>query len=484
MKKLWIVFVGLLVLGIGTLVVLPGFVLQEADKVQITEHVLSGDSATVEGVTVTGYSHYNGQLFWNTVYTAGEEATVETEYDFSVDQKLSRNRADSFSWNQERGYGCFQWMSGLSGGWGMSSNGGLSITNDNIERRELTAAYEALAAETKAGEENSKMICLNDYMTYYPLEINLQDSGSVRYSFNTEELSEAYASYFKIPIEEIIDYEIKMEKDENGKIISLGGGVKEFRFQWNVASVCTDTDIYFTFCPYSGGKRLDTSLIPGGFGIYRQPYRTENGETIIQPEKLEVVYALSDDFYAGDTLLLDVNARDQLLILTDNETETCFQVVDLETLELVQEGKFPHAEADARFVQVVRVTDEFLVLHYEKNYFTVVDWQEDRGYAHQFTMQVAQDDVIYNFYWQNQNDFDWNGEQLIFTCYSMNQFSVAETCNFDLAVYDATGQIYHGLYTNSLATEQEYDKDRETIHGNLWQGCEPGMNDSIDVDWP
>lgn len=484
MKKLWFVFVGLLVLGIGTFAVLSGYILQEADNVQITEQVLSGDSAIVEGVTVTGYSDYNGQLFWDTVYTAGKEATAETEYDFSVDKKLSRNRAERFSWNQERGYGCFQWMSGLSGGWGVSSNGGLSITNANIERRELTAAYETLAAETKAGEENSKMICLNDYLTYYPLEMEFLDSGLVRHRFYTEEFSEAYASYFKIPIQETMEYEINMAKDESGKIISLGGGVKEFRFQWNVTSVCTDTDIYFTFCPYSGGKRLDTSLIPGGFGIYRQPYRTENEEIMILPEKLEMVYALSDDFYAGGTLLLDVNAENQLLILTDNETETCFQVVDLETLELVQEGKFAHAEAGARFIQAVRVTDEFLVLHYEKDYFAVVDWQEEWGYAHQFTMQVTPDDIIYNSQVVHHSDFDWNGKQLIFVCYSMNQFLMAETCNFELAVYDATGQIYHGLYTNSLATEQEFDKDRETIYGDLWQGCEPESNVSIKVAWP
>ena len=463
MKKLWFAFVGLLILGIGALVLISGYVLREADKVQITEQVIFGDAAVVKGVTVTEYSHYNGQLFWDTVYTAGEKAVAETEYSFSANQKQSALSNRESSWSKERGYGCMRWLSGLAGGWGVSSNGDLSVDNENIERRELTAAYETLAAETKAGEENSKIICLNDYLTYYPVEINLLDSGLVRYSFNTDELSEAYASYFKIPIQEKIEYEIELEKNENGEIVSLSGGVKEFHFNWRSVSVCTDTDIYFTFCPYSGGKRLDTSRIPGGFGIYRQPYTTENEETIIHPEELEMVYPLTDDFYVGGTLLLDINAKNQLLVLTDNETETRFQVVDLKTLEMVQEGEFPHKEAGIRFAQVVRATDEFLVLRYENDYFAVVDWQEERGYAHQLTIQVAPDDIIFNFGWDNYNDFDWNGKQLVFVCYSMRRYSTAETCNFEVAVYDATGQIYHGFYTNSLLTEQEYDKDRQTI---------------------
>lgn len=53
-----------------------------------------------------------------------------------------------------------------------------------------------------------------------------------------------------------------------------------------------------------------------------------------------------------------------------------------------------------------------------------------------------------------------------------------------LAVYDATGQLYHGRYVSSLLTEQEYDKDREMITGEVGRSCEPRTNFSIDVTWP
>ena len=52
MKKVFILFVCIFVLGLAGICVLPGYILKEAENVTLTEQVVLGDREVVEGVTV------------------------------------------------------------------------------------------------------------------------------------------------------------------------------------------------------------------------------------------------------------------------------------------------------------------------------------------------------------------------------------------------------------------------------------------------
>ena len=225
------------------------------------------------------------------------------------------------------------------------------------------------------------------------------------------------------------------------------------------------------------GKRINTDLIPGGFGVYKQPYALGAEGVYMNPEELSMVYSLEEENYPQGNIFLDVNAAGQLLIITDTKNFTKLQVVDLTTYEKIQRVEFPRPEGATRFENVVRVKDDFLLLSYRDGYFALIDWNEERGYQHQFTMQVMEDDPLYRSAYIKQNDMDWNGTQLLYVSCTDRQ-TMQGSCDFTLSVYDASGKIYHGEYKSSLITEQE----RELLYGGT--SIEPWSELPITVSWP
>ena len=96
----------------------------------------------------------------------------------------------------------------------------------------------------------------------------------------------------------------------------------------------------------------------------------------------------------------------------------------------------------------------------------------------QLLIDLEPDDPFYYHAYLNENDMEWNGEQLVFACYSENR------CNLELAVYDKTGKIYHGRYYSSLLTKQEYAERALGEKNNWYYECEPRTNVCLDVEWP
>lgn len=504
MKKMFGLFLVAMLGSLAALVLLPGQLLKAADQVTFTEEVIFGDKSVADGVAVTAHYAYDNHLFWDTVFTVGtpfdntgvpevsgtSSGSAETEYTF---YPLSHSQTREASWKEKRGYGCLDWNSPIYAGWSSSTTGGFDL---NVEDRTyipsaLLPAYRTLAEQTQPGESNSMLIHLNEYMEYYPIEINvehLRSAAQIVYYLTGEEQARAYSDYFKIPVSEEEWYQITLEKDKTGAIVSVGGaeaGDNLFHFQWEVASICTDTDIYFIVSPYSNGTRLDFSQVPGGFGVYRQPYSAdENNCAVIHTEELELVYALTDDFSVGGTLLLDINSAGQLVIFSDTkEGSTAFLVLDLQTWELVQNGEFSNP-SDGGLLTIARATDEFLLLNYENNTFALLEYQP-QGLCYQFDFQAPEDSVLPDFNWQLYNSMDWNGEELVYVSYERSYYGQTFNCNFDVEVYDATGQLYHGRYVCSLQTKQEYSPiNWEYWNQNNWEeSCWPNAEVSIQVNW-
>lgn len=518
MKKTFGLFLVVMLGGLASLVLLPGQLLKVADQVTFTEEVISGDKSVAAGVTVTARYDYDNHLFWNTVFTLGTPSgsaevpdtsgtssgsaevsdtsgtlsgSAETEYTF---YPLSYRQTKEASWTEKRGYGCLDWNSPIYAGWSSSTNGGFDLNGENRAHipSALLPAYRTLAEQTRPGESNRMLIRLKDYVEYYPIEINvehLRSDAQIVYYLTGEEMARAYSDYFKIPVSEEELYQITLEKDKTGAVVSVGGqeaGEDRFHFSWEVVSICTDTDIYFIVSPYSNGTKMDFSQVKGGFGVYRQPYLAdENNCAVIRTEELELVYALTDDFSVGGTLLLDINSAGQLVIFSDTrEGSTAFLVLDLQTWEPVQKGEFSNPAAGGSLFTIARATDEFLLLNYENNTFVLLEYQP-QGLFYQFDFQAPEDSALPDFNWQLYNSMDWNGKELVYVSYGRSYYGQTFNCNFDLEVYDATGQLYHGRYVCSLQTKQEYSPiNWENWNQNNWEeSCWPDEAVSIQVNW-
>lgn len=473
-KKSFVLFIGIFFIGLAGMCLLPGYILKEAENVTLKEQVVLGDSSVVEGVKVNATNHSMKHLFWNTEYVAGKELPAETEYNFFGQEKRAIGGYRNSAWLNENKYSCISLNNRLNGGWHVGSTGNLALDGSNIGTRGLEQAFQALAEDTAPGEEKSRQIMLNKYMEYFPVIVNLE------HTWEDEELSKAYSEFFKIPVPESAIYTIALEKDKRGNIVSLSGNDQGNNiFAWRTVCTRSESDCYFTFYRYSNGNRMNTELIPGGFGVYRQPYAVGAEGLYMNPKELSMVYSLEEETYPYGSLFLDINAAGQLLIVTDTESSTKLQVVDVTAMEQIQQMEFPRPKETKGFESVVRVKDDFLLLSYRNGYFALIDWKEGRGYEHRFTMQVADDDPLYWSAYAGRNDMDWNGTELLYVSCT-DRDKMQGSCDFILSVYDASGKIYQGEYKNSLLTDQE----REGHNYRSSKGCEPWSESQITVTWP
>lgn len=476
MKKSLVLFIGMFLCGLVAMCVLPGYILKEADRVKITEQVLFGDKALVEGVTVQTVNDSMKHLFWNTEYVIGKEPVTKTKYEFSASRRTSGvPMLIEQSWAAQSEHNCLMLMNRLHGGWSSSSTAGINLdTKSTITDRGIAEAYKELAEETNPGEEKEKQIFLSDYMEYYPVTVSLDTV------WEDDSLSEGYSEFFKIPVPESVMYTISLEKNEDGEITRVGGReCGQNIFNWNSVSARSETDCYFTFERFlQDGTTVDTGMIPGGYGIYRQPYTLKPGEIIMDASELSMVYSLEDETYPYGRIFLDVNAAGQLLIVTDTESATKLQVVDTVTMECIQKMEVPRP-GESKFFELVWIDDEILLFAYSGGFFCLIDWNMERGYEHQFTMQLKEEDKIYPNYYVQYNDMDWNGKQLLYaSCYNINTGNAG--CDFRLLVYDATGKVYEGTYSASLLTEQE----REPYSYSEYRKCQPWGEAPLQVFWP
>ncbi len=470
MKKAFVLFICMFVLGLAGICILPGVILREADNVTLPEQVVLGDPAIVEGVTVTTVNDSMHHLLWQTQLVVGKEPV--TEFDFSAKRRTGEARLRTQAWLEGSDYSCITLYNPMHGGFSGSSNGSVSLEGGMIEQSGLVDAYKELAAETKPGEEKTKQIFLSQYMEYVPIKVALD------VMWEGEELSKAYSEYFKIPVSKDDMYSISVEKNKAGSITKVSGYPTRGNYTWSSVCARSEEACYFTFHPYTADDtKINTSLIPGGFGIYRQPYAIGAESVYMNPEELSMVYSLEEENYPIDSIFLDVNEAGQLLILIDTEGVTKLQVVDLSTFEMVQQTEILHPEGTKDYVSVARVKEDFLLLSYQDGYFALVDRNDERGYAHQFTIQVNEDDPLYWCYYAAQSDMDWDGSRLLFASCINRQYMQA-SCDVTLAVYDSTGKIYQGEYRSSLLTDQE----RECLYA--WNTVEPWGEIPLTAAWP
>lgn len=504
MRKSFIVLLTMLVLAAGTVYYAQTGILQEKDKVQFTEQILYGDKAVAEGITVEMENCYNEQLFWNSAYVIGETPSVTTKYEFfpwsESRYRYSREGAIHFTRNTDLYF---------SGVWE-------NLSNQSVG---LEKAWKELYDSVKPGEEEEMMIYLQDYMEYYHFGIEFhaafdgsKDEERISLYYNEKSLLEdietaeqrgakeeaeklqeqledvkAFQEFFKIPVLDNEVAKLALAKDEKGNVIawgeaSLNGGsasgaidIPDFSdwekydgFSFMTMSAFKDNDCYMTFEPYTRtGKLVDMSQIPGGYGIYHFTYDGRNLHT----DTLKMVYPLDVSTEIYD-MTLDKSGKN-LLLFTVEGSQIYMSIIDVETMELVD--KIVVSTRDYG-ISSYKMYEDFMVINGEQLLVFTID--ENGSYHKVFAASkkqlqniVAEDEILGNMTIPSADaEYDWNGEQLVFTSYMLNKEWHYE-CSFYVAVADETGLLYFARYDSSLNTPLSYDE--QNYYNRNYMPCEP-----------
>ena len=444
------------IVGMGTAL---AAILPARDRVELTETVLYGDRAAAEGVAVRTRNTYDHYLFWDTVCALGEELAVDTDYTFSASQIRERTPV-------------------TYGGIIMNNSFGLLSPDDpTADPTGLSAVYAQMMEEVQPSQKLRKEVYLKDYFTYYPLGgyLDLPASGlSWSGTFTTDTTPEpgteeylvlAFQNFFRIPVLETETLELTLTANASGDVTVYGyGSGPGDSYYMSSQSVYTGDACYFTFdCHTQEGGMVDTSLIPGGYGVYRLPYLPEDapgpGTSLevgsraarIKTDELAMVYPLDPEaVLLGLTL-----SPNQTKLLIHQRVEntyvlTVVDLADMTTLQRLEVADWPETSYGGWFLYE---GDDFLVPVLGWDRLVVLALAEDGRYEIRFSAEATPppaegEEPLYDL--DQFAEMDYDGERLAVVRNLRHERYSYFICDFSLAVYDPSGLIYFGEYANSL----------------------------------
>ncbi len=458
---------------------------EEIDNVQLTENVIVGDKAFVDGIVIERNTKYKENMYWTTTYLIGDKPSISTDFAF-------------YEWGKEDAwseyYGGLEFNSEVEFYY-------IGAMQNSTELTGLAKALYELIEEAPAGKVSSKLINLKDYMEYYEFSLSVDipncDNGYGTYIVDDDQsgmtkqekrkkTEEAFMEYFRIPVLDEEVYELRVNKSEEGEVIGYGYssyngsmGVNNIdmtyqpkngdSFNFDMSSTYVGNKIYFTFSPLSYEEKVvDTSLIPGGYGVYSCEY-DEDG---VDASSLKLEYALEPNGYVR----LKVDAQEEnLLVFTNDKEQFYLTVLDLENMQ--EKQKYAYGKVDeVNLTRWYRVEEDYLIAKCDYYEAVVFSRNEDGTYTQRFSVPGEMLEVSeHGYFLDGENAFDWNGEMLLVAFDLMREYPyTTASCGVGLAAFDVTGLIYYAEYESSL--------DTGAVTGN-YRWCEPINEGAIQITW-
>lgn len=526
MKKSLVLFIALILLAVTVVYYGQTSLMAERDQVQITEHILYGDKSVVEGVTLQMKNHCQNQMFWDTTYVLGETPKISTDYTFCQEAE------DSYRYWY---YGTVTFEDESTRMYNWDEN------HLQEEMEGIEVAVQELCDSIGPSERGETLVYIKDYVDYYPFSVfvsgdfdtekNVENfyidmsepeleselfyaekQSGKNYSYSKEaveklkkklEWLKIFQEFFKIPVLDTEVCAIAVEKDSQGNVLGYGytainGGGSSNNvespelpndedydaFCFETRSTLSNGNAYFTFNTHSyNDVVVDTSLIPGGYGIYHFPYDESKNE--IYPEKLQMVYPLDPNIIIQD---LTIDQRgEHLLLFTEEDDGIYMSVIDIATMKLEDKIVVSQLGEDDTFygIDYYSLFEDYMVVNTfgELVVFTI---DEEGNYKREFEVsrkvleshnmdetgntQIAGADTVY----------DWDGEKLVFAnhIYNVNGYM---GCNFYVGVVDEKGLQYFASYDTSLCSTPS--KDENGYYNYNYPYCRPVDDRAMSISW-
>jgi len=463
MRKALLVFLAVLTVVFCGYFTAWGWVQGTETRVSWQETTIFGDRAVVDDLKVTASNTQSNRLLWETTGTLGDKLNPKTNFTFS-NQYIHRDRPFTYS--------------GLE----MHTANDIYGMHDRKENRTpfeekyfpdlVTFVQEAYDSVNPGDPETFFTVDMREYTPYYVFDgsiylpncpwgmWNLFDAS---WYYDVPETVSTYLNdYFRIPIIGQYIIEFSVNKEFTGST-SMGGQVS-LDYEPYFFGCANEDANYFSFPTRNeSGDIADTSLIPGGYGIYRLNYDyDENGIFHMGDPLVEMVYPLDPWVtYAGLEFSDDGK---HLYLLTIEENSYYRTIIDIETMTQLQKLYLRERNPDgyARHHQY----EDFLVIIQARDYdgtnatLSLFSEDPDGLYTQEFTVSMDTEafapsrtmDLL------GYDDFhmDYNGSTLavgqnIPVTEPEYHRIFEDKCDFYILTYDASGMTYAGLYEVNLS---------------------------------
>ncbi len=450
MRKSLIVIILLFILAAASLGYIHEFVDKDKDTITFKETVLYGDKLAAEGIVVNLNLHCNNHLFWDTTYLVGEEPAVSTDFLFSQIRKTTPATEPPFA----------LYLDSLNN---FSASGWIDMADE-------IAPIQDVAGRTGPGEKREEVVYVKDYYDFYPIQVGFRPFRSAV----PDDTKQIFADFLRIPVHPDHKVEIQVEKDAAGRVRGIRlSSLRDIRVHFYALSASTETGCFFTLALSSiGGELLDTSYIPGGYGIYHFPL-TDGGKKVpdLTTDDLRTVFPVDADKERIVTLQT-TDDKKRLLVLTVTEEAYLLRVIDTATYEQLQELKvLPVSQIADPLLRGFYVYDDLILPMLNNGQFALLALNTEGNYEVRLTGDFHQHAKFSDFIF-DQPAIDYDGEKLAVAVLQSGDYGAHN--NFYLAVYDSTGLRYAGHYEHSLGKDPM--KDYSLL-------CQPVRGTPLTVTW-
>lgn len=457
MKKVLLALSLALILAVSTAAYGASAVFATRDQVVYTEERLAGDPAALEGVTVNARATQNYQLYWNSTFSPARPEMQHTEYEFFEVESYDRFQTGKREIWEYRGLSLY-----------CHPSKALEYAEEELHENPapLAQAYRDLAKGTAPGQDASRELLLKDYMEFYPLDYGMFAPGVD--SFGTgvegyEQYSEEYIcawleNYFRIPVLEDEYCEISVHRTDGEHISGWGFGGSNTntgdRFYMGTMGAVTEAAAYFAFDAHSdGGKLVDLSLLPDGFGIYRLPFTdvsleggTGSGRVVkcVDVHNLEMICPLDPNLRLRD-LTIDYQLE-QLMVHSIEEDTYFVTFVDMDTGAVLQ--KLPVMAAEDGVVSRYQFEDFWVFVNHFTDEVAVVT--ADGADGHKVALLAGGMPEASDGAYLYPDIMAFDGQRLVMGSPEFGARWSGGGSDLYITAFDSTGLIYHGLWNNSL----------------------------------
>lgn len=437
--------------------------------VRFQENVRYGDPSAASGAAVSVRASLQNHLVWDSdLAFSGGDYTDTTAHTFSAAGVPDPVR---------RVYSGVEFYATLD----FAISGDYSLTLDYSSI--FNGLYDELLAETTPGTTGYRTIRLADYLDYYPFEIDLSLQGLSfsnprgRIDGNTAEeqaLTEAFMRFFRIPILPDQYLELNIDRDMDGGSHARGASSVQTGDQFDLYSnsITGQNACYFWFSNRTYNDALaDTSLIPGGYGVYILPFSTDDDGLVesVDLAGLRTFYPVDPETrirYLGITA--DCT---QLLLHTVEDGQYFVTIIDAETGDTLQRLPLAGFDAQEDWTSVTS-GDDFTCIRVSDKHLFVLHRQPDGRWRVAIDTELLplEREEDYFPWLSSTQDMAFDGERLIIA--GADRYTPTdgagwtnyryEECGFYLAVYTAGGLQYYGVYPSSL--EDANDHSQQTIY--------------------
>lgn len=460
-----------LALSCAGLVWASGSVGSQADDVVLMETLLAGDSTATQGVTVDLTTMMDGQLRWQTRYTAGPAPTAHTDFtyiwkgkstletifgesDISTDDYIGRMRMDFLGFQNFR-------------------------SQDPQEEIGLRRPLEDVASRCPAGAQDYReTVYLKDY--YEELRFYVSQSGALPAGFSEHysdpngegildaatALRELLQETFRLPVPEDAALEVTVSKSEDGAVTDWEGVPVGNALTPEVSSVTTEEGVFFTFSAAYGEEPLDFSRSEMGRGVYFLPVEripipedqkfsdeVEEVTPVLHTENFTLVVPIAQE---AEQARLWASPDGQWLYLVVREGQTwTLTVLSTDKRDVVSRCTLFSGEAAQQELEALWAEDGYLLCALSEGSFSLVSVGEDGQARAVFSDTLAP-------VWEKVSRWDtvsfaFDGQRLALagkSSFSVDTVDMDEyfstgklntsviLCSFDLAVYDGEGLAY------------------------------------------